>query len=44
MPRDSWVKMSQVRTLSGERLGAEIGYVNEGDLQEIISGLQQLIE
>lgn len=44
MPRDSWVKISQVRTLSGERLGAAIGHLDEGDLQEIISGLRQLME
>ena len=43
LPRESWVKISQIRTLSTERLGARISRLDDADLQRIIDGLQQLI-
>jgi mRNA interferase MazF len=43
LPKDSWVKMSQVRTLSTERLGKRIGAVADDELSEIIEGLIELI-
>jgi len=43
LPRESWVKVSQVRTLSTERLGARLGRLDEDDIREIIDGLLQLI-
>jgi mRNA interferase MazF len=41
--RDAWVKISQIRTLSTERLGARVGRVDEADLDRIVAGLIQLI-
>jgi mRNA interferase MazF len=43
LPRPSWVKISQVRTLSTERLGSRIGQLPEGDLARLVDGLFELI-
>ena len=43
MPRRSWVKISQVRTLSVSRLGRTIGYVSREELDLLVIGLNQLI-
>src|ERR1700683_2621776 len=42
-PRASWVKISQVRTISVERIGKRAGEVDPEDLAQIVSGLQELI-
>ncbi len=43
MPRPSWVKISQIRTLSTERLGRRLGRVSAEDLQQVIEGLFDLV-
>lgn len=43
LPKDSWVKMSQVRTLSTERLRDRIGVIADGEMAEIVEGLIELI-
>lgn len=43
LPRESWVKMSQVRTISTERLGARIGAISADELREIVEGLMELV-
>jgi mRNA interferase MazF len=43
LSRDSWVKISQVRTLSTERLGERAGGLSEADVQRILEGLLQII-
>jgi len=43
LPKDSWVKMSQVRTLSAERLRDRIGVVADAEVSEIVEGLIELI-
>ena len=43
LPRPSWVKISQVRTLSTERLGARIGRLSEDDLARLVDGLLELV-
>lgn len=43
LPRGSWVKISQVRTLSTERLGDAIGRIAEPDLARIVDALNELI-
>lgn len=43
LPRESWVKITQIRTLSTERLGARIAKLDDGDMQRIVDGLQQVI-
>jgi mRNA interferase MazF len=43
LPKPSWVKISQVRTLSTERLSGRIGAIEVEDLEHIIDGLNELI-
>lgn len=43
LPRPSWVKLTQIRTLAVERLGGRIGQLDERDLSELIDGLLQTI-
>ncbi len=42
-PREAWVKISQVRTLSTERLSDRIGRIEDDDLTRIVDGLLELI-
>lgn len=43
LPNRSWVKISQVRTLSVERLGKKLGRVSPEELDRIVEGLNELI-
>lgn len=43
MPRTSWVKVSQVRTLSTERLGERVSALDEQALGEVVTALYELI-
>jgi mRNA interferase MazF len=43
LPKPSWVKISQVRTLLTERLSGRIGAIEVEDLEHIIDGLNELI-
>jgi len=43
LPKPSWVKLSQIRTISIERLGKCIGKIGEKELSEIIEGVTALI-
>lgn len=43
LPKPSWVKVSQIRTLSIERLGARIGRLDDTDLARLIDALLELI-
>lgn len=39
----SWVKISQIRTLSVQRIGKKLGTVEPEQLNEIIDGLNQIV-
>jgi len=43
LPKQSWVKISQIRTLSTERIGKKIGSVDSAELIRIIDGLNEII-
>jgi mRNA interferase MazF len=43
LPKPSWVKISQVRTLSTERVGKKIGEALPEDLEHIIEGLNEIV-
>ena len=43
LPRHSWVKISQIRTLSVERLGDNLGRARSEELAQVIQGLNQLV-
>lgn len=42
-PKPSWVKISQIRTLSVQRLGKKIGQVSSKELDQVIEGLNEII-
>jgi|SRR5580692_4683294 mRNA interferase MazF len=43
LPRAPWVKISQVRTISVDRIGKRVGKVNAVELGQIVDGLTELI-
>jgi len=43
LPRQSWVKISQIRTLSVERLGNRVCTISQNELGRIIEGLNELV-
>jgi mRNA interferase MazF len=43
LPKPSWVKISQIRTLSTERLSGKIGEVSIEVLEHLIDGLNEII-
>mgnify|MGYP001613436684 CR=1 FL=1 len=43
LPRPSWIKISQIRTISVERLGKRLGAVDKDVLDRTIDGLLELI-
>jgi len=43
LTKPSWVKISQVRTISVERLGKRMGALEKEDLDRILDGLVELI-
>jgi mRNA interferase MazF len=43
LPKKSWVKISQIRTLSTKRLGKKIGKASDKELEQIIEGLNEII-
>ena len=44
LPKRSFVKISQVRTLSVQRLGARLGRVSPEELSSVIEGLLEIID
>jgi mRNA interferase MazF len=43
LPKKSWVKISQIRTLSVQRLGKKLGKATPLELEDIIEGLNEII-
>lgn len=43
LPKKSWVKISQIRILSVERIGNSIGNVSPEELNQVIEGLNEII-
>ncbi|MBZ5562235.1 MAG: type II toxin-antitoxin system PemK/MazF family toxin [Acidobacteriia bacterium] len=43
LPKPSWVKISQIRVLSTERLGKALGRINEEELEHVIEGLFEIV-
>jgi mRNA interferase MazF len=43
LPKKSWAKISQVRTLSVKRIGRKIGRATEEELMLVIDGLSEII-
>jgi mRNA interferase MazF len=43
LPKKSWVKISQIRTLAVERIGQRLGKVSPEELVQVIEGLNEII-
>ena len=43
LPRPSWVKTSQIRVLSTERLGKKLGRLSAEELEQAIEGLFEIV-
>jgi mRNA interferase MazF len=43
LPKKSWVKISQIRTLAVERIGTRLGKVSPEELAQVIEGLNEII-
>ncbi len=43
LPKKSWLKISQIRTLSAERIGKVIGKASLAELNQAIEGLNEII-
>lgn len=43
LPKKSWVKISQIRTLSVDRLGRMIGRVSPEKIERVVEGLNEII-
>ena len=43
LPKKSWVKTSQIRTLAAERIGQRLGKASPEELAQVIEGLNEII-
>ena len=43
LPKKSWVKISQIRTLAVERIGPRLGKLGTEELAQVIEGLNEII-
>ena len=43
LPKRSWVKISQIRTLSVERIGAKLGRASPEEVSHVVEGLDEII-
>jgi len=43
LPKRSWVKISQIRTLATKRIGSRLGRVREEELSRLLEGLNEIL-
>jgi mRNA interferase MazF len=43
LPKKSWIKISQIRTLSVDRIGKRLGRVTPEEMAQIVEGLNEII-
>lgn len=43
LPKKSWIKISQIKTLSIKRLGKKLGRASSEELEMVIEGLNEII-
>lgn len=43
LPKRSWVKLTQIRTLSVARLGKKLGHVSDDELNQLLDGLNEIL-
>jgi mRNA interferase MazF len=44
LPKRSWVKITQIRTISQERIGDYLGKIDNTQINEIVAAIGDLIE
>ena len=43
LPKRSWVKISQIRTLSVERIGKKLSKVSPEEISQLVDGLNEIV-
>lgn len=43
LPKQSWIKVSQIRTLATERIGKRIARASDEELSRVIEGLNEIL-
>ena len=43
LPKRSWVKISQIRTLARERIGKRLGRASPEELAQVLEGLNEIL-
>ena len=43
LPKPSWAKISQIRTLSTERIGKRLGRASEEEVAKVLDGLLEIV-
>lgn len=43
LPKQSWVKISQIRTLSTQRIGKKLGKASADEMEMILEGLNEIL-
>ena len=43
LPKQSWVKISQIRTLAAERIGDLLAEASVEEMAEVVDGLDQIV-
>ncbi len=43
LPRRSWVKISQIRTLATERIGKRLGRASPEEMAQVLEGLNEIL-
>lgn len=43
LPKRSWIKVSQIRTLSTARLGGHLGRLSPEEVEQVIAGLNEIL-
>lgn len=43
LPKQSWIKISQIRTLATERIGKRIAIAPEEELSRVVDGLNEIL-
>jgi mRNA interferase MazF len=43
LPKRSWVKISQIRTLAVERIGRRIAHASAEEVSKVLAGLDEII-
>jgi mRNA interferase MazF len=43
LPKRSWIKISQIRVLAGERIGARLGRASAEEVSRVVEGLYEII-